>query len=224
MEISFLCNVTPGGMPDYNTKLKEIIDAGGLNNTTDPKWMELNPLITEQVLQNAYEAGQRISYPGMFERRELKTMARIQVKKAMDRPDNGFKTNCDLMAFRLLTKDIKEIPSIVDMVVKVNTEKGNPVSIAPQRDQLMRYMFVYHADEGFLAEYQIGHPFAALKYKHDSGIRDKKEGFLDFRNAKIHVYKIGTEHLLNPTDGFNLVEVWKEGFGVEPTQEWLDCF
>jgi hypothetical protein len=217
----------------YKAKLKEIINEGLIGFQSSPKWTELNDLITEEVLQDAFESGKRIHYDGLdIVRRDLKSMERIAVKKAMVRPDNGFKTNCDLMAFRVLTKNVCDIPSLTDTVLKENIFVGNRVHIREPLvtelngsvSDIVQYMYVYHTDVGYLAEYQICHPFAALKFKHDSGVRDGKPGFLEFSKAKVHVYKTVKNYLLHPGSDFNLVELWQEAFGEKPSQEWLDCF
>lgn len=190
-------------------------------------WDPLNDLITEEVLKGAYEAGKKVSYPGLeLVARDCKTMERINVKKAMVRPDLGFKTNCDFMGFRVFTKDIKDIPSVVNTIVEENKKVGNPYLVRENLygPDVVQYMYVYHADLGFLAEYQIGHPFAVLKFKHDSAIRDGKEGdFLNFKDAKVKVYKIIVDRILKGED-VKLEETWQEGFGIEPSEEWKQCF
>jgi hypothetical protein len=231
----------------YKQKLKEIIDEGLLNDQTNPKWNELNDLITEEVLDAAYEAskefrfpfvevlGRKPSYPTTeLVPRERKTMERIEVKKAMvGRPDLGFKTNCDLMAFRVPVERVEHIWMFGTILLNHATKQGNPLDIRRpnvySKDgkmlDIVQFMYIYHRNEGFLAEYQICHPFAALKFKHDSGVRDGKPGFVDFKKAKIHVYREVKERLLKgPLELDEFVKIWVEGFGEEPSDEWKDCF
>lgn len=218
----------------YKDALRAIVQKNQMQDLTSPDWLVLNDLITPAVLADAFGAGFFVAYPGFnLVRRDLKTMERIMVKKAMkDRPDLGFKTNCDLMAFRILTKDIKMIPEIVDEVKTRNEAKGNTVlvrgSIQDEHGMftdIIQYMYVYHADFGYLAEYQIGHPFAALKFKHDSAVRDGKPG-LDFSKAKVKVYKLIKEWVLNQANNTpsEVQDIWKEGFGEEMSEEWAACF
>ncbi len=85
-------------------------------------------------------------------------------------------------------------------------------------------MYVYHADLGHLAEYQVGHPFAALKFEHDSAVRDELTGprWVDFDGADVNVYKMVKAHLVDPeaSPAFSFATVWREGFGEEPPAEW----
>jgi hypothetical protein len=216
----------------YKSTLAQIMTKGpGFQDTCDPAWNELNDLITPEVLEDAFKSCQEVTYPGI-EHRTMKTMERIEVKKAMiGRPDLGFKTNCDLMAFRIPTKDITEITAIVRAVAKQNMEKGNSVlvrgSVQDTKGVMIdtvQYMYVYHADLGYLAEYQIGHPFTLCKFKHDSAIRDGKPGAVDFDKASIPVYKIIKAALLGRDDGRSFEQIWIEGYGEEPSDEWKMCF
>lgn len=222
---------------EYKNKLKEIVESVSITDMTNPKWNELNDLITQDVLKNAYETGVNLSQTKIADRtlipRLMKTMERINVKKAMtDRPDLGFKTNCDLMAFRVFIKNVQQIPSFVEQFDEYNKNLGNIVlirnSIVDKDTKLVndivQYVYVYHTKEGYLAEYQIGHPFAALKFKHDSMLRDKSTdpSVVDFKKSTVRVYKIVVEQLLKPQENFNFVELWTTGFGTPPSQEWID--
>ena len=225
----------------YIARVRAIVNECGMDNMNAEQWNTLNDMIDEDVLRGAYEAGFKVSYPEIeevvFVRRELKTMERINVKKAMvDRPDLGFKTNCDLMAFRMLTKDVKRIPSIVEEVVKINEAKGNKVHVrgsivdesTGKMNDIIQYMYVYHADLGYLAEYQIGHPFAPYKFKHDSGVRDGKPGHYNFKKANIKLYNVIKQKLLDGEE-VEYRKLWTEAWvenGLCPTipDEYAACF
>lgn len=217
----------------YKEKLGGIVNTlGGITDTTNPLWNELNNLITQDVLNDAFSEGQKIHYTDIvggckLQTRTSKTMERINVKKAMtDRPDLGFKTNCDFMAYRLLNKDISKIPEMVDMIVDQNN--GNPVYVRPQSfgPDIVQYMYVYHKDLGYLAEYQIGHPFAALKFKHDSMKRDGDQEAVDFKKATFKFYDRVKDMILKG-EKVDIQALWKEAFPnneFELTQDWIDCF
>jgi hypothetical protein len=225
-------------MTTYKDQLKAIIGSVPITDMTNPRWNELNDLITQDVLKDAYETGVALSKSTSIAGRNLvprlmKTMERINVKKAMtDRPDLGFKTNCDLMAFRVFIKNVQEIPLFVNEFDRYNKQIGNIVlirnSILDQTtgllNDIVQYVYVYHTNEGYLAEYQIGHPFAALKFKHDSMIRDKstEPGVMDFKKSSVKVYRLVVEQLLKPQDNFDFVQLWTTGFGAPPSQEWID--
>jgi hypothetical protein len=224
----------------YKAKLAEIVNKCGLNDQTNPAWNELNDLITSEVLEAAYFAGLQLEFLNLdavpnlnavVTRRDLKTMERINVKKAMkDRPDLGFKTNCDLMGFRILIKDIKLIPMLVETIKVLNESLGNKVHVRGSitnddghMTDIIQYMYVYHANAGFLAEYQIGHPFAALKFTHDSAIRDGKPGGIDFKKGKIKMYNVVKEKLI-VGDTVDIASLWFSAFDTEASEEFVNCF
>lgn len=212
-------------MQEYKLTLQNVVSKKFPKELEGDEWLPLNDLITSEVLKDAYESGKKISVPGLkLIPRNLKTMERINVKKKMVRPDSGFKTNCDLMAFRVLTKNIKEIDSIVNKIVEHNKSINNPVHIREQiyGPDIVQYMYVFHREVGFLAEYQIGHPFAVLKFKHDSAIRDGIPG-INFKKGKIRVYDLIKERLLKGED-IELETTWQEAFGEVPSDEWKQCF
>jgi hypothetical protein len=218
----------------YKQKLHEIASEVPLSDMTNSKWNQLNDMITEEVLEDTHRTSVALSMANkeLRPRAEKKAMARILVKKKMNRPDLGFKTNCDLMAFRILVRDVRGIPSVVNKVVQDNEAMGNPVfvrspildPVTNKLNDIVQFMYVYHVKEGYLAEYQIGHPFAALTFEHDSMFRDTPTvpGVMDFYHAKVNVYKLVKEQLLNPKDDFDFVQTWIAGFGAPPSQEWMD--
>jgi hypothetical protein len=218
----------------YKAKLAEIVLVDKLlDDQTNPKWLELNDLITPAVLADAHQVGQSIDYPGRwFARRDLKTMERINQKKAMvGRVDLGFKTNCDLMGFRIFVRDVKRsLYATVRLLQVENEHEGNTVLIRGDIKDLkdpkdiIQYMYIYHAREGYLAEYQVGHPFAPLKFKHDSGVRDGKTWALDFSKCPVKVYNLCKNQLLDPRSDFDLNKVWQAGFGRDVPDNWRNAF
>ncbi len=171
-----------------------------------------------------------IEYPVV--RRTEKTMKRIDVKKAMTgRQDLGFKTNCDLMAFRIFTNP-ESINTVTRNVALTEEQKGNKVRVRSSIQNretgeivdIIQYMYVYHKDLGYLAEYQIGHPFAPWKFDHDSAYRDGKPGAINFRDAKIKLYDRLKEQLLDPVDNFDYAAHWRVAFEREPPADYMACF
>ncbi len=236
----------------YKAALAKVIEDGGLSNLTGDVWLPLKDLITQEVCHAAFLAGEQVHYPAgsidftdaegrqvtatypeaVLVRRTEKTMARIKEKLAMvDRPDLLFKTNCDLMAFRTFCCPIA-IATRTETLEQINKHEGNAVHVrgsvkdkeTGKPTDIIQYMYVYHKDLGFLAEYQIGHPFAPWKFMHDSGIRDGKPGSIDFSKAKVHVYKLVKANLLDPVEGFDYATVWRDGFETEPPAEYLELF
>lgn len=212
----------------YKAKLAEIVSTEFTSLHFDidsPAWEELNPLITQEVLDAAAAFGSTVTFcpdGAALQRRDPKTMARIEVEKAM--PNRGFKTNCDFAAFRILTKDVSQIPRLVNEVC-VNATRNKDIWHVRENKfgpDIVQYMYIYHVEAGFLAEYQIGHPFVALKFKHDSGVRDEKPGFIRLGGTIYDTVKV----FLLEGKPVNFVEIWQAKFGKDsvPDQEWLDCF
>ena len=223
----------------YRSALGNLIGGGCISDTMSKAWEVLNPLLCKEVLLEAHEASRKVFFDGIVVRgRQVpKTMARIRVKLAMQgRKDLGFKTNCDLMAFRVHTKDVSKIDSIMEDIKAQSLARGDKVHIRESyvnpktgevvKDDIVKFMYVYHADLGYLAEYQIGHPFAALKFEHDSAVRDEITGprWVDFDSAEVNVYKIVKAYLLDPAahPDFDFAKVWREGFGEEPPAEFAE--
>lgn len=166
-------------------------------------WLQLNDLITQDVLIEAYGQGNTIA--GYFRsveltpiQRPMKSIDRIKTKRNDSRTDNAFKLNSDLMAFRFHVP-INQIYSTANKIGQIITDKrgiwfirnhvvpvinGVPDTTQPLTD-ITLYMFGY-LPNGFLMEIQISHPFASAVFSNDSRIRDMKirgedaTGMVDF--------------------------------------------
>ncbi len=230
---TLLCSPEQMEILKYKAKLAEIVLKDNLlSDPTNPKWSELNDLITPAVLADAYNNCLEIDYPGQwFVRRTEKTIERINEKKAMvGREDLGFKTNCDLMGFRVIVRSARfALVSTVRELKRTAEQAGNTVHIRGEQagskaTDIVQYMYIYHTKEGYLAEYQVGHPFAFLKFKHDSAKREGKTWALDFSKCPIKVYNLCKNQLLDPRPDFDLEKVWQAGFGKSVPQNWKNAF
>ncbi len=147
----------------------------------------------------------------------------------VDRPDLGFKVNCDLMGFRILVQNVRfGLLNAVNSLKRNAEADGNTVHIRgglPSKlTDIVQYMYIYHVKEGYLAEYQVGHPFAFMKFKHDSAKREGKTWALDFSKCPIKVYNLCKNQLLDPRPDFDLEKIWQAGFGKSVPQNWRNAF
>lgn len=186
----------------YKDTLSSIVyEHNGLKNLTSPKWKELVPKITSEVLIDAHSS--YVKYEQLFnglygESRPLKTMKRINIKSQGTRDDVPFKVNSDLCAVRFPTYDIKSMKNIMKEIrQRVIDQEGifevrNSIEDSENNMiDIIQYAFAYVPSIGYIIEIQVGHPFAMYTFKIDSIIRDKR---------------IDGE----PLDG--LVDLWDNGF------------
>lgn len=199
----------------YKNALSNVIyEHNGLENLVSPKWKELVPMITDDVLIDAHSSFKK--YDKIFrysdilgESRPLKTMKRIKIKAQTERADVPFKVNSDLCAVRFPTYDIYRIKHIMKelrqrvideegiFVIRNNIEDENGVMT-----DIIQYAFAYIPSIGYVIEIQVGHPFAMYTFTIDSKIRDMRlegkavddivdlwdNGFYDFVKSSIMNY------------------------------------
>jgi hypothetical protein len=202
-------------MNAYKNTLSDIIyEHNGLDNLVSPKWKELVPLITDDVLIDAHNSYKK--YETIFSdlnvygtSRPLKTMKRIKIKSQTERADVPFKVNSDLCAVRFPTYDIYRIKHIMkELRQRVIDEEGTFVVRNSIEDDngvmtdIIQYAFAYVPSVGYVIEIQVGHLFAMYTFTVDSRIRDMRlegksvdnivdlwdNGFYDFVKLSIMNY------------------------------------
>lgn len=167
----------------YKQKLGELIPYS-FGNMTDNAYSELIPLITQDVLDDAYNNKEK--FISLFqelglnlESRTKKKIERIELKKQGKQRDIAFKVNSDFLAFRipveliLISKTVEEIQNIV----KKNNGYcfiRNSIYDNDKLVDIVQYLFVYIPEIGYIVELQIGHKFAFYVFSIDSMIRDRK--------------------------------------------------
>jgi hypothetical protein len=205
----------------YKKKLSSIIyDDNKFYDSNSTVWTELTPLITEEVLVDAHRSCKKYEevFVGMgVESRPLKTMKRIEIKKQANRPDVPFKVNSDLCAVRLPTYDIASISShMVEIRKRVLEEEGlfylrNNIMDGQTVTDIIQYAFVYIPRIGYIAEIQVGHPFAIYTFTIDSIIRDKRlegvslDGIVDLWDNGFYTFV--KSFILNKCNNKNKLEV-----------------
>lgn len=168
----------------YKSTLASVC-ATSFNNLVADEWKTLVPLINEEVLREAHESG--TSYSELFTKRGLqptlrpiKTMARITVKGSVNRPDVPFKTNSDLCAFRFETPDVSQIMQTTSIIEEAVIEAGglffirNSIETDGKLNDIFLCAFAYVPSIGYIAEIQVGHPFAMYTFANDTVLRDKR--------------------------------------------------
>jgi hypothetical protein len=199
----------------YKNALSNVIyEHNGLENLVSPKWKDLVPMITDDVLIDAYNSYKK--YETIFSglnvygtSRPLKTMKRIKIKAQTERADVPFKVNSDLCAVRFPTYDIYRIKHIMkELRQRVIDEEGIFVVRNSIEDDngvmkdIIQYAFAYVPSIGYIIEIQVGHPFAMYTFTVDSKIRDMRlegkpvddivdlwdNGFYDFVKLSIMNY------------------------------------
>lgn len=177
----------------YKTSLAEVCSAhfGDLNASD---WKTLVPLICEDVLKDAHDKA--IMYHGLltvpdFEliQRPCKRMTRIVKKASIPRVDIPFKVNSDLCAFQIPTTDLTNIDTIMETIEKNIKEAGGMFFIRNSIKNsdgnfadIIQFAFAYVPAIGYIAEIQVGHPFAMYTFKRDSLIRDMRDANLSTDN------------------------------------------
>jgi hypothetical protein len=168
----------------YRTTLASICNTS-FGNLVAEEWLKLVPLINEEVLQEAYQAG--TVYSELFSKQGLKPfqrpkkkMSRITIKSSVKRPDVPFKTNSDLCAFRFVTYDVSKIKQTMSLIEDSIKQAGglffirNSIETDGKLNDIVQFAFVFMPEIGYIAEIQVGHPFAMCTFHRDSAIRDKK--------------------------------------------------
>ena len=168
----------------YRTTLASICKTS-FQNLLAQEWTSLVPLINEEVLQEAHQAG--TVYSELFVKQGLKpiqrpkkTMTRITIKSSVKRPDVPFKTNSDLCAFRFETSDVSKIKPTMSLIEDSIRQAGglffirNSIETDGKLNDIVQFAFVFVPEIGYIAEIQVGHPFAMCTFHRDSTIRNKR--------------------------------------------------
>lgn len=165
-----------------------------------PSWRELYPLITKQVLEDAFTQAPIVkklltSLKLHVISRPQKSIKRVLKKQEGQRPGIGFKVNSDFAAFRVFLKDVNQIDSVIDEIASEVTSRGGKAHIRGKiRDgegklnDVVNYIYIYLPEVGYIAEIQVGHEFAAFTFERDSYLRD------------------------HPEDRKNLIDLWDNDF------------
>jgi hypothetical protein len=207
----------------YETTLASVC-ATCFNNMLADEWTTLLPLINEAVLQKAHEAG--TTYNELFVKhglqpiqRPLKTMGRIVVKASATRPDVPFKVNSDLCGFRFTTFDVSQIKAIMGSIEECITNVGglffvrNSIeTVEGKLNDITQCAFAFVPSIGYIAEIQVGHPFAMYTFTQDSIIRDMRlakvstEGIVDLWDNDF--YGRVKAKILDPSLEVDINSVW----------------
>lgn len=210
----------------YKEALAKVCSAhfGDLNHS---EWKTIVPLINTEVLQDAHKAGTMygdLLTVSDFEvvERPCKSMTRIIRKASIPRDDIPFKVNSDLCAFQVITRDVKKIKIIMD-TIQNNVQKAGGMffirnSIEDSHSKLndiIQYAFAYVPTIGYIAEIQVGHPFAMYTFKRDSIIRDMRDANQSTENIvdlwDNNLYSVVKAKILQPTKVYdiNIMSLWQ---------------
>jgi hypothetical protein len=174
-----------------------------------PAWESLTPLITQAVLDDAYQYKQVLSLAS-FDKvcsRRVKSLSRIQEKR---KKSTAFKVNSDFVAFTINTEqDISNFVTQLSQQFPFFFERNKITGT-----DIVTYCFAY--DGHYLMEFQIGHPFASYVFCRDSYNRDSTqhkyvdlwdEGFYEHvRNVILGKERSNIELRLSRLYGETLVE------------------
>lgn len=185
------------------------------------EWQSLVPLINEEVLQDAHKAGTAYSelFGGLLHiQRPKKTMARVQVKARTQRPDVPFKVNSDLCGFKFEVDNVKMIKHVMDFVQMGVTNAGgmffirNSIETDGKLTDIVMYAFAYVPSISYIAEIQVGHPFALYTFTRDSLLRDKRfnneptDGLVDLWDNDLYGHV--KAKILDPTQDVDMLALW----------------
>ena len=200
----------------YKKELKTILDSQNVfnpNGMNSVEWNKLVPLITQNVLSDAYNQSHHMEHllyaitvenPSVVSRKE-KTMWRINWKYQDYDPTHEFKkqvpfkVNSDLSAFRIwcLPSQIPEVTASVKHFVELHNghffERNSIMDNTGKVTDIVHYCFAYIPECGYITELQIGHPFAGYTFTGDSLRRDAKNREKD----KLPYIPIPEEYQLN---------------------------
>lgn len=102
----------------------------------------------------------------------MKNPQRVSDKLSMNtRPDRFFKAHCDMMAFRVITESVTDMPMLCDRLSKSGCVFAQRPTYNNEPD-LVRFCYVFRPEDSLVAEVQIIHPFAANVFKADSAMRN----------------------------------------------------
>lgn len=185
------------------------------------EWQTLVPLINEEVLEDAHNASTAYSelfYRLLHNQRPKKTMARVQVKARAQRPDVPFKVNSDLCGFQFEVPNVKMIKHIMNWIQMDVTDAGgmffirNSIETDGKLMDIILYAFAYVPSIGYIAEIQVGHPFAMYTFARDSLLRDKRlnneptDGLVDLWDNDLYGHV--KAKILDPTHDVDLLALW----------------
>lgn len=185
--IFFLLALSSFAVDSYQEKLNDTISQGYFSQIgmRDPIWKELTPLITQEVLDDAYAFLPKIKELFIdlnLLPRSNKTMKRIEIKKLGTQVDISFKVNSDFCAFRIPSEP-KSIKDVVEKIQEITMKNNgfsfirNSIEENGKVNDIVQFVFVYIPKFKYIIEFQVGHFFAFYTFTQDSLIRDlKNEG------------------------------------------------
>lgn len=220
----------------YKNTLADVC-ATSFGDLVAKEWQSLVPLIDEHVLMDAHNAG--TIYSELFSecgltpiQRPLKTMERIAIKASVNRPDVPFKTNSDLCGFRFETTDVYHIKPIMRTIQEAVLNAGGMFFIRNSIESptgkvtdIIQYAFAYVSDIGYIAEIQVGHPFAMYTFTRDSLLRDMRlagqstTGLVDLWDNDF--YGTVKDKILNSSTEVDVFSLWQSD--IEPMSIGLQC-
>ena len=158
--------------------------------------------------------------------RSPKKASRImeKTKEVSDRGREYFKVLCDFLAYRI-NCNITDIPSKIDVLRDIVSSNDGKIYVRGEQNNdygyclepidqnfpsgfterlfvdITQYVYVYLPEIGYIIEFQIGHPFAALTFTIDSALRDNPNCYLvDLWNGGFYEMMKGA--LLKQANGF----------------------
>lgn len=164
----------------------------GESNWKSDMWKTIWPLITQYVLNDAYQ--QHLPIRKLFPEvvinsRSCKLVARVLEKMKEQSPgrENNFKVVGDFVAGRIHCQ-LSEIQAKIDYLRKIVEGINGIIFIRGSSEQrpygwfkngdkytdITQYVYIYLEQIGYPFEVQIGHKFAAHTFTIDSAIRDAK--------------------------------------------------
>lgn len=180
-------------MASYTDKLATLT-ADVFKDMKNPFYSTLSPLVTQDVLHDAYEMAHAFKKAYDQDRmgevclevRKEKSLDRVLKKLERNSPDIHFKANSDFIAFRL-NCDIHELRQEVADHMEYVTRKGGIVfernliisENTGKLTDIVTICFAYIPQYKYIMEFQIGHPFASYVFARDSAIRDGKGDYVD---------------------------------------------
>lgn len=153
-------------------------------------WKEITESVTQVDLDLAHsKAGivkERLVALGITSERNPKTLERVKAKiLECEKDGNYFRVVSDLMAFRVNCSvgEIDEKLALIEKLENCTFLVRSSIQITcsfkeykREYSDIVQYVYLYFEDVGFIAELQIGHPFAMYSFEVYSRIRDGGQG------------------------------------------------
>jgi hypothetical protein len=171
-----LLSIAPGLFGKGDGNAKAIME--------DKSWEALQPFVSQEILDDAHAQvaamNNAVFGPCNISAlpRPCKTLARVQEKLKLTKPDAHFKANSDFLAFTVAEKDPRGIASVVASLSTqaqcaggVSFRRNSITTASGDVNDIVQYMLMFIPSIGYVVEIQVGHPFASYTFQLDSAKR-----------------------------------------------------